>query len=490
MMKLQKVLIWLLIAGSILGLFYKLDQQYLWTDEVFSFHAAERIVETGESVFETGFPYDRSPIYHKIVAISMSLSEDDVWASRVINIPFILLTSILLYLLQRDEKDVRKKLIPVLLYLSANFTLAMVRETRMYAMTTAIFTLMLFTFIKAYVAPLKKTVIKIWKLEYTIDILWAILFGAVTLLGILHHPILLLFGLALLSYFVIEGVLEKKPENILLILTIVVSAFMYTYLKYGDFDLIAVFALFSPDLGESSYIYYLILIARNFPWMLALSPILIIGALKDRSRQGIFINTVLAIYLILLSLQEAKHERYLQVLLPILLFQSINYIFTFKDSLKNQTLFIRDAVKILIILLILSTHSYLYIKELNEITTYTEHSIALQKKFDLREAAQFTQQFENVEVIADFHSAFTLMSQGIKVKKIVVTKDHPELARGEEDVYYGIDFIIYPDELLKELNDKAMDILIIRDFETYPELAGDRMEQVEGFDTPRVFVER
>lgn len=490
MKKLQKPLIWILIAGAALGLFYKLDQQYLWTDEVFSFHAAQRIVETGELIFETGFPYERSPIYHQIVAYSMSLSENDVWASRIVNIPFILLTAIILFFLQKDEKNYIRRLVPVLLYLSANLTLAMARETRMYAMTTAIFSLMIFSFYKAYIAPEKKFSFTVLKTKYTVDIFWGIIFALVTLLGVLHHPIILLFGLVLLAYFIIEGIIEKKKGNILILIGKIVLALAYSYYVFGNVDLTSLFSELSPNWGDSSYIYYLILIARNFPWILALSPIIVMGALRDRTKKGLYLNIVLITYLVLISLQGAKHERYLQLILPVLIMQSINYIFTLKELLKSQPILIRRATRIVVIALILFSHSYLYIKELNEISTYTEHSIALQKKFEFTEAVEFIDQFEDAEIIADFHSAFTLMSQGVKVKKILVTQDHPELERGESDVYYGIDFITFPEELKVELEDGEKDILIIRDTQTYSSVNEDLMKKIEGFETPAIFVER
>ena len=81
---------------------YELDRQYLWTDDVISFMAAERLLLTGSTTFETGLPYPGAALYHHLLAGSLWLFGSDVFGSRIINIGFLaLILSLAAYTLRR-----------------------------------------------------------------------------------------------------------------------------------------------------------------------------------------------------------------------------------------------------------------------------------------------------------------------------------------------------------------------------------------------------
>ncbi len=88
----------IVLAGAIFLLLYKIGDQYLWTDEVYSFEAAENIIEKGNTVFVTGMDYSRAFLYHHFLAFSMEIFGENELGSRIINIPFILGTMVLIYI--------------------------------------------------------------------------------------------------------------------------------------------------------------------------------------------------------------------------------------------------------------------------------------------------------------------------------------------------------------------------------------------------------
>ena len=154
-----------------------IDSQYMWSDEIFSFHAGKMIIEKGEPLYDSGLYYGRAEIYHKLLALSMKIFGINEFGSRILNIPFLIGTAVIVGLFIYDllkktklekEKNITISYLGGLAYYISNFATAMVRETRMYTFSTFFFLLAVFLFYKGFVNPYKKGKRKIvW---YEIDI--------------------------------------------------------------------------------------------------------------------------------------------------------------------------------------------------------------------------------------------------------------------------------------------------------------------------------
>lgn len=493
----KPVLILLLIIAASGILFYKLDQQYLWTDEVFSFHAAERIIETGETSYESGLEYPRAPLYHKLLASSMEIFGKDEFGSRILNIPFALATALLCFFFVSDIKRKEKNkyayaTAAAFLLIFSNFTLAQVRETRMYLMETFVLTASIFSFVKAFLND--KNLFRIDLKEF--KPLWAILSAALFLLAFNTHEIAAIFALSAFIFLIMLALLTKKRDTIWIVLIITITGIVFTYLRFGTLNVYTIFNSFSPYWGtKANILYFPVLLARNFPGIFLLSPIILWTVYKLKDSRQSFLLTVFVTYTIFLSLQTAQSERYITPIIPVLL---VLTILTISDVIEriNRNSFYYKLIVCLISLGLIG-HSYLFIKELNEIDSYTNTSISIHKKFQFNKVEEYmnTLKLKEYIVLADEHSAYTLYEKGFKIDYILMPnkekiESKKEVGGKDTDIYFNIELLAYR-ESFKQFQvrvDKPY-IVIIRDYENFPGLA-QGLKEIKGFNRPRVYTSK
>lgn len=418
----------------------------MWTDEVFSFHAARMIIEKGEPIYDSGLYYGRATLYHQLLALSMSIFGVSELGSRIINIPFLVSTSIIIgvftYQLLKDTKLRNKStwisFAATILYYISNFSVAMLRETRMYAMSTFLFVLSVFLVYKAMIKPPKWGLVKLKFLDLELNVLYSLLFIPIFYLAYLTQPINILLGLGLLIFFGLNALLGRRYKQILLSILILLLAFLVTYLKFDSWNLLVVFKELSPDWANTlTPLYYSIITVRNLPFVLVTAPIAIYFLLKRKDVNILYLGSVIVSLLVFLSLQQAQHERYWQGVIPLILILSVYIFVLLWQNFKQKW------ARILLSLIIgisFCFHTYLSVKEFLEINTYTPTSLSLHKKLQYNNLFTYLDSnlLERDILITDFHSAYTLYEKGYNIDYLVLADDNVNWTWGERDLYFDI----------------------------------------------------
>ncbi len=487
----MRKVIYALIPISILIIIFctfNIDKQYMWSDEIFSFHAAERIIETKAPTYESGLEYTRSGIYHYLLALSMKIFGENELGSRIINIPFQILTwfivSLFIYTLLDSVKDIKKKILISysggLLYFISNFSIAMLRETRMYAMSTFLLILSIYLIYKAVIKPKKGINIK-W-LNIKIDIRYLIPAILTTLLAIDTQPINVILGVGLIFYFLLFGLFYRKYKYLIVSILLTSFAYLLMYLKFDTLNILSVFNDLSPQWAmTSSPLYYSVLTVRNLPFVILTSVIAIYLFLKKRNINILYLASLIVGFLGFLSFQSAQHERYWQAVIPIMFILSVYTIYLFYKYLNSKTL---KVVLISLISISLIFHIYLSIKEITEINTYTPHSLSIHKKLQFTEVVDYLKEndTDKTYVVGDFHSVYTLIERDIKVDYLLLSEDDVNWQWGEEEIYFDIPIIDI--QSLDELSIQKDGYLILRDSNRFQDIP---FENFKSFDRPVIY---
>lgn len=484
------------IVGGIIGfavllLLYKIGAQYMWTDEVFSFHAAKMILEKGIPLYDSGLYYGRSVIYNYLLAFSMKLFGVNEFGSRIINIPFVIGTTLLIFFFIRDIFRSRKNnntfgLVGALIYLTTNFTITSVRETRMYAMTVFFFSLSIIAFYYAFISSHTTKVWKLKGLNIKYNWIWIIIFIFSFLIGYDTQPISIILGVGLLFYYIFNFVFKHKKESLLFAILMIIIGFLAVYDIYHTFNIYQVFLSLSPAWATDApkLLYYPVLLIRNLPGIALLSPLIIYSLVKYRKNLDWYLFTNFIIYVIFISLQKAQHERYLEPvlgILPILLTTSLVRIFS---SFNKEKKHLKEFFLALVILILTIPQVYLLQKELNEIDTYTNTSLAIYKKMQFNELFSYldTQELKNTLVIADFHSAMTLYEKGFQVDYILVKTPQED----SSDIYFNIPYLVYGEDFKTKLTENPNHLVILRDYNIYTDIT-NYVTQITNLTEPRVY---
>lgn len=491
--KLVLVILGIVIFSSVI-LFYKIGAQYMWTDEVFSFNAAKMILEKGVPLYDSGLNYARSLAYNYLMAGSMKLFGINEFGSRVINVPFAIGTALLSFffikdILKKSKHNIWIALSASLLYVTANFTIASVRETRMYAMTVFLFTLMVIAFYRGFISTENTETLKIKNFEFRYNLIWIAIFILSFFLGYSTQPITIIFGPSLLAFYVAHSILRKNKESLLFSLLILIMGFLAVYYIYNTFNIYSVFLSLSPNwaMATPKFFYYPILLVRNFPGIAILSPLILYSLVKYKNKLDIYLFITFITYVIFISLQKAQSERYLEPVLPLLPMLLTISIYRFYLGYQKKSKTFKNIFLSIIILIISIPQVYLLQKELREIDTYTSTSISIYKKMQFNDVFKYldTKDLSNTTVIADYHSAYTLYAKGYKVDYILVTTTQNTLDKGR-DIYMNIPYLVYDDSFFGKVSQMPSKLVIVRDWQVLPgiEKVGTQVPQ---FTEPRVY---
>lgn len=465
---------------------FGIDKQYMWSDEVYSFNAAKMIIEKGQAIYDSGLIYARSPIYHNLLAFSMKIFGENELGSRILNIPFWLGTCAVIFFFVKDiipfikgERRNMTALLVSLFYMISNFAISMLRETRMYGMSTFFLILSTYLFYKAVINP--KNGYKILGIE--VDIKYAIFFLPVMYVAYNTHPINILLGLGIAIYFLLSTFLYKKKIYFLIFVLLILSGLGLMYLRYDSLNILNVFTDLSPDWAKGlNILYYSVLTVRNLPIVILALPATLYILLRKRDKTVLFLTSIILGFLPFLSLQSAQHERYWQAVIPIIVILSFfSLILFFKEIGINK------LTKVLMALILTTSlfHIYLSVKEIIEIDTYTRTSLSIHKKLEYNKLFIYLENNLDKEdlLIADSHSAYTLYAKGFKVDYLLLPDDSVNWEWGEKDLYFDIP-LINNDELNTVLEQKKDGFVVIRDMERIKQI---QYTQIPLFNRPTVY---
>ncbi len=477
----------LVIVPLSLLLLLNISKQYLWTDEVFSYTAAQMIVEKGEPLYDAGLKYLRAPIYHQTLALSFKIFSETILTSRAINVLFSFVTSAFLYKILKDRNK-NAGILAAAIFLTTNFTLAVVRETRMYAMTAMFLTssiYFLYNSVKAL--DLRKTIIANINRATVLNTLA----GALLLyLTYNTHPSTGAVGVGILIFLTIWAVQQKSMLLFQMLALTTLFFLAAIYFQYSTLNPSELFERINPDWANENFsrIYYSILIFRNLPIFIAAVPLIIYSVLVKKNLLTLFSSSLAFGYLAVMSNQPAQQERYIFVIIPLLIIAAVETITSINWKKILSPVMFKTLAALLSFTLLF--HVFLYIKEQREITSYTPTSISIHKKFEFEKAMEVLDQYNpDTEIIADYHSAFTLHFYGYNVKKILVPLNHPDLKRGDTDIYFNIPFVTYGQELEKEIADSQKDVLVIRDITDLESLNKKDLQKLPQLSEPVIYEE-
>lgn len=496
--KWKEIVIGLIVAvASTFLLLYKIDEQYMWTDEVYSYEIGEIISETGKAVLPTGQDYPRSSFYHHLMALSMKVFGETSFASRVINIPFILGTMLIIYLVLR-EKNKLLGLSGSLLYLTTNSTIAIVRETRMYSATTFFLALTALAVYKGIVEVKKGKEIKIKNLRFRINWYWTIvaLFSFYMMFD--TQPLTLIFGFGLILFYILKYILESKKESLFFAICLTAVALVGLYFRYDTLNPIDLYFSLSPDWAQNyppAIPYYSFLLLINLPWCFLLSPVVLFIIGKKQDTKNIYVFSIFFTMLFVLSLLQAQAERYIFPIIPLLITLSLFSLHDFYLYLKEKNSKFTKMFLVIISIAIIVPQSIYCVKELNEIDTYTKYSVYTNKKLQFNDVRDYLQ--ENWEdgdyIIGDFHSIYTLYWMDFDVSYFLLPEDDIHWKWGDTDAYFGIPLMNYERDL-QDFIDQATEegkttYIVIRDerlFNDIEEIFYDYRE--EKFIRPSLYI--
>ena len=466
----MKKLIFILLPITFLIVFYtvfKIGEQYMWSDEIFSFHAAERILETGEPTYESGLEYGRSGVYHYLLAYSMKLFGVNEFGSRVLNIPFALGTwlvvSLFSYTLLKKLKSVNKRVLISysigLLYFVSNFSIAMLRETRMYTMNTFLLLTAIYLIYRGVVDSKKGIYLK-W-LDLKIDLRYVIPAIPILLIALETQPINLILGVGLILFFTLSSVFYKNRKYLLVSMILTLSAVLLVYIQYDTLNVLFVFNTLSPEWAvDSSPLYYSVLTVRNLPFVILTSVISIYFLFKKGNIHILYLSSLVLGFLVFLSFQAAQHERYWQAVIPLIFILSGYALYLlFKNITEKKLKYIYTGL----ICISLIFHIYLSVKEITEIETYTPHSLSIHKKLEFREVSKYVKENDTKDtiVVGDFHSVYTLQKEGIQIDYLLLADTDVNWKWGARDIYFDIPLI---NQLGLEIISNTIDgYLVVRD---------------------------
>ena len=450
----------------------KLGYQYLWSDEFFSFHASEMILEHGKPIYqESGLNYTRAPIYHNLNAKFMGFFGVNEFGSRIINIFFNFFFIFLIYFsLNKYNKKIA--IFSILLFLTTNFTLGIARETRMYSMFAFLFFLSAICFYN-FILNNKKLKHKflIFKTRFDFNYYWLILFIISFYISYETQTLSLIFILSIpIIFFILFLKYQNKKKYILLFFTSAFFVLIGIYYKTGTLNLhtalIEQQTLPWVNIDNYNNSYYIDLIKNNFPFYYLTLPLTIIIFLTKKSKYFDFLFIIFVVGLYFLSKQYTQQERYIYFLFPLCAILSSIVVFETKKVFKNLHL---KRIFILIIILLLASQINLFITETRELASYEKNSIFKHKKLNFNEAINYLEsRKDNYILITDFHATFTLYSNGYKSDLILLKKDNYKLERGKKDVYLNIKFLEENSKEYDKFFEENSNIIIIsRDTNIY-----------------------
>lgn len=480
---------------SVILLLYKIGEQYMWTDEIFSFHAAKMIIANGKPLYDSGLYYARSEIYHYLLALSMKIFGENEFGSRIINIPFLIGTAYLCFFFVRDVlRNIKHRniyaLVAYVLFITLNFSVAMVRETRMYSMETFFLVLAVYSFYKGFISTYSTKLFSSKSFEFRYNIPWLVLFLISFYIAYETQPISILLAGGLLVYLVWRYITKRKKSDLIFSILLILGGMVVVWFKFDTINIYQVFLSLSPAWAEASpkILYYPVLLVRNMPSFAILSPLILYGLFKYRKSVNQYLFIICITYIAFIALQKAQHERYLEPVVPLIVILFSSSLFKIVDNFLKRKSQKNILIFSTLFLIIAIPQGYLLAKELREIDTYTNSSLSIHKKMEFN---KFFKEFPSNELdgyllIADYQSAFTLVEKGYKVDYIIISEARAKAEGVKKDLYFNIPYLVYGKDFDTKMSETEKKVVVLRDFNTFPDIE-KYVNRNPKFSEPRVY---
>ncbi len=339
---------WPLILLSIIIIYaffirvYDLSEQSLWIDESFSIIAAEKTLEKGIPLLDSGVMYDRSILHTYLLSFSFLFGINE-WNARIISVIFGILFIILGFKFAKDMHSERAGLICSFLIAFSYYQIAWSRQARMYTQLEFFFWLSLYFF---YIwTTSKHTKYAVLTLLSTICTILTHDFGY-ALFAI--YPLYLLSSPGVAKSF--YATFKKWLRNQNLFVSIVSIATIVTILLFALFF---VFSKLASHLEYNKFDYFTTYFSfLRHEWLLPilLSIFGVIFLRKQWKSVYLLLLSFIPVFLVLSFLYDTVNLRYLFFIIPALFFMSSMYIAELTITRQGKLL----AVIILFILVLYS----------------------------------------------------------------------------------------------------------------------------------------
>jgi uncharacterized membrane protein len=152
----KQILFWVLLLGLIAaGAFlrlWNLGAPSFWVDEVEFWSASQSWLDTGELTMESGYLYERAPLYSYVTALFFKIAGAGETTTRLTAALFGILSLFLVYVLARHLFSRRTALMAVFLASFSHFEIGWARTARMYTLLQFFTLLLAYAFIRGFEA--------------------------------------------------------------------------------------------------------------------------------------------------------------------------------------------------------------------------------------------------------------------------------------------------------------------------------------------------
>lgn len=459
------------VAVFLPGLGYKV----LYTDEVFSYKAAQFILESGEPAYpETGYYYGRASLFHHLTAGTMALFGVNLWAARILNILWLAGTALLLYLFLKD-KGTLTAFAGSALFLLAPATVDFGREVRMYPMFAFWFTLALISLYKALMLGNSLRSMFNWK--------WATVFvlSSLVALNTQNLAVYMLFGFLVFTMISVFQNRENRRKWIVVSLLVVGIIFLGAWLRYDTWNIYAAY-LINPaaDWAEKmdrDFFYYLEKIPFLYPlFFLVFIPWSAVTLYK-RNRFNTFVFSMVIGVVLFLSLTTQKSFRYMFAVTPL-------FAYITADFFSERTLYIFFKQKAVLISTIAVSTLVLFQ------FAYAKPELTRFENDDYRQVINYLRQTDR-PLITDLHAFWTLYGYDIK-SAAVVAGPHEEWRltdhSGSPSDRTGVDGYYLLENVCDAAGNFSKSPLIIVESWQSRDWLEEHFEQLPEFEKPAVFI--
>lgn len=404
------------IAGfMVVSQLYRLGDQYMWLDEVYSFLPARFISEGGEPVYpRTGSSYYRAEVYHRVVAWFMESLGVSRYAARLPNVFFNVGTLTIIYLFgTRISRPVG--LAAAVYWAIIPYVLSMTHQVRMYPMFWFLFALAAYLFYRAIVDPPRSVPrLQFGQWDVSFHVLYLLPFVPIYLLSIQTQKLsgILLFGVLL--FFVVEFVVSaNRRRSLLAIIVVVVLLFLAAYREAGTFNWYQAFIREAapsfqratpPEFSNvTEPLQSGVLLWFTFPLAAA-------TALHPRNSLVRYIGSIAVAGVVFLGVHYAQSTRYLLVVFPFL---SLALIVSIRALWLNRSSVVLRLISVAFVASVAIGHVPLFGEQFT--AAYTSNLYAGAE-------TRYRKWFDYIELFADNettllggrHLSYTMVSEGVE----------------------------------------------------------------------------
>jgi hypothetical protein len=403
-------LIGLIITGILLRL-NGITNKSINYDEAISITVAQNIAEGIGRFTIIDTYYGRAKLFHDYLSIFYKFS-DDLWIGIVANMPFVIITLIILYFFGKLILNKNTGLFASFLFSFSWFAIAMSREIRFYEMFICFLLISLFLFYNIILIFLKTK--GLFNLFFNLKFLkFLFLFVISFAISIETHKLSFFVFYSFLLFGILLFILNRKKASLIISFSLIILL-VGNYYKYKELNIFAIF--------EDTLPSWFISIMENAPFLNLINELSINGffyiyiivfsslflLFKHKKISNIYLCSILFGIYYLLSIFGAGYIeflRYYYMLLPFLLIFS-SYVIN--EMIKINKKIIKFFYFILLLVIFINSIMFSInesnsIKNYNNISRYGAHNL---NYFTISNYIYNNEEYMNYTIISDNQFAF------------------------------------------------------------------------------------